>query len=63
MYNNSIVENCENNGNLYGQAKIVTPNEDLSEKCSNCVNNAGGQIDTVENGELQIGLIYGNIKE
>lgn len=63
LYNNSIVENCENNGNLYGQAKIVTPNEDLSEKCSNCINNAGGQIDTVENGELQIGLIYGNIKE
>lgn len=59
MYNSSTIEDCGNGGTLYGEAKIVTPNEDLETECKNCTNVGGGQVETTENGELYIGLIYG----
>ena len=63
LYNDSIVEYCENNGNLVGEGNLVTPNEDLNQEVISCTNNGGGNITNTQSGELQVGLIYGKIEE
>ena len=63
IYNNSTVELCENNGTLKGSAKIITPNEDVSLHCTSCTNNNGGNAETADYGELNIGIIYGKFEE
>ena len=62
LYNNSIVEFCENKGNLRGEGKTITPNEDLNDKCTSCVNSGGGNITQTQFGELQVGVIYGKLE-
>ena len=62
MYNNSIIEFCENNGNLLGEGKTITPNEDLTDKCTSCTNTGGGNIAQIQFGELQVGVIYGKLE-
>lgn len=63
IYNNSIVELCENNGGLNGSAKVITPNEDISIHCNSCTSNNGGNAETADFGELNIGIIYGKFEE
>ena len=63
LYNTSVIENCENNGGLNGAAKIITPNEDINIKCTACVSNNGGNAETADFGELNIGIIYGKYQE
>lgn len=59
LENNAFIDYCENNGFITANGKIITPNEDVSLKCTSCVSNGGGKAGTAENGELYIGLIYG----
>lgn len=63
IYNDSIVELCESNGVLYGSAKIINPNEDVSIRCASCISNNGGNAETADFGELNIGIIYGKFEE
>ncbi len=63
FYNTSVIENCENNGRVSGSAKIITPNEDINEKCISCANNSGGIVNNADFGELNIGIIYGKFEE
>lgn len=62
MYNTSIIDICENNGGLRGAAKIITPNEDLNIHATSCVSNNGGNAETADFGELNIGVIYGKFE-
>lgn len=63
LHNTSIIEKCENNGGLNGSAKIITPNEDINVRCISCVSNNGGNANTADFGELNIGIIYGKFEE
>lgn len=62
LYNTSILELCENNGGLRGAAKIITPNEDINVHATSCVSNNGGNAETADFGELNIGVIYGKFE-
>lgn len=63
QYNGALIDSCENNGSLIGEGKIITPNEDITTNCKNCINYAGGSAQTTEAGELHLGLIYGKFEE
>lgn len=63
LYNNSLIDSCENSSNLIGEGKIITPNEDTTVNCKNCINNSGGRALNSKAGELYLGLIYGKFEE
>ena len=63
LYNNSIVELCENNGAISGSGKIILPNEDTNTNCASCTSNNGGSATTDDFGQLNIGIIYGKYQE
>ena len=63
MYNNSIVELCENNGAISGSGKEIVPNEDTNTNCASCISNNGGSASTDDFGQLNIGIIYGKYQE
>lgn len=63
QYNGALIDSCENSGSLTGEGKIITPNEDTTTNCKNCINYAGGSAQTTEAGELHLGLIYGKFEE
>lgn len=62
LYNNSIVEYCENDGILIGEGNLITPNEDLNQNVNSCTNNGGGNVTNVPSGELHVGLVYGKLE-
>ncbi|MFR2206234.1 MAG: hypothetical protein ACLS59_01625 [Clostridia bacterium] len=63
LYNNSIVELCENNGAISGSGKEIIPNEDTNTNCASCTSNNGGSASTDDFGQLNIGIIYGKYQE
>ena len=63
LYNNSIVELCENNGAISGSGKEIIPNEDTTTNCASCTSNNGGSASTDDFGQLNIGIIYGKYQE
>jgi hypothetical protein len=63
LYNNSIVELCENNGAISGSGKEIVPNEDINTNCASCTSNNGGSASTDDFGQLNIGIIYGKYQE
>ncbi|MGN1326885.1 MAG: hypothetical protein ACI4VQ_02210 [Clostridia bacterium] len=62
QYSGALIDSCENSGNLVGEGKIITPNEDTTVNCKDCINYAGGSAQTKEAGELHLGLIYGKFE-
>ena len=63
LYNNSIVELCENNGAIIGSGKEIVPNEDINTNCASCTSNNGGSASTDDFGQLNIGIMYGKYQE
>ena len=63
VYASSIIENCENTGNIQTEGKDVNVSEDNILNVTNCVNSGTGAIAPVSQGNIFVGMIYGKLEE